>query len=100
MANESVDFNQPVVVPVVKALTAAPTILGVPYMYFMLCGIVSAIVFLIVKNPLYLAVFLPLYAIGRVLLTWDKNIFEIIGVRLLKCAPRTNGLWGARSYRL
>ena len=94
------DFDTPVVIPVVRALTVTPSVWGVPYMYVMFTGMVTAIVFLLMKNLLYLFVFVPIYLVGRVLVTWDKSIFEILEVKTRKCPPVNTGFWRAKSYRV
>lgn len=92
--------DRPLITPVVRALTKAPTLLGVPYTYFMFIGVVSAVVFLATKNLFSLGVILPLYAIGRIATVRDAQIFEILGVRGRKCPPRSKTFWGgASSYR-
>ena len=46
------------------------------------------------------AVFVPIYLAGRVLVTWDKNIFEILEVKTRKCPPVNTAFWRAKSYRV
>src|SRR5262249_26365124 len=41
------EIEEPLITPLVKALTRAPTLMGVPYMYFMFNGVVSSICFLL-----------------------------------------------------
>jgi type IV secretion system protein VirB3 len=94
-------LEDPIITPLVKALTQTPTLWGVPYIYFMFIGVVSAVVFLATKNLLTLAVILPLYAIGRIMVARDKQIFEILMIRGRKCPPRNRAFWGgADSYRV
>ena len=69
-------------------------------MYVMFDGMVTAIVFLLMKNLLYLFVFVPIYLVGRILVTWDKSIFEILEVKTRKCPPVNTGFWRAKSYRV
>jgi type IV secretion system protein VirB3 len=94
------DFEKPVVIPLVRALTVTPTVLGVPYMYFVFIGMVTAIFFLVTKNLLYLLLCIPIYLAGRILVTWDKSIFEILGVKTRKCPPINTSFWRAKSYRV
>jgi type IV secretion system protein VirB3 len=94
------DLEQPIITPLVRALTQAPTLWGVPYMYFMFIGVVAAVTFLATKNLLTLFVSLPLYAIGRIMTAKDKQIFEILGVLARKCPPRARGFWGANAYKV
>ena len=46
----SSDLEQPLIVPLVRALTRAPTLMGVPYMYFMMNGVATAVIFLASHN--------------------------------------------------
>ncbi|MBV1702915.1 MAG: VirB3 family type IV secretion system protein [Hyphomicrobiales bacterium] len=94
-------FETPLVTPLVRALTVAPTLLGVPYLYFMFLGVVSSVVFLATKNLLMLLVALPLYAFGRIMVARDLQIFEILMIRGAKCPPRSKAFWhGASSYKV
>ncbi len=69
------ELEDPVITPLVKALTRAPTLMGVPYMYFMLNGVVTSVL-------------------------RDDRIFEILFVKSAKCPPRSRSFWGADSYRV
>jgi type IV secretion system protein VirB3 len=86
--------------PVVKALTVTPSVLGVPYMYFVFIGMASAIVFLIFRNLLWLSVCLPIYAAGRVMIMRDPKIFEIMSIYYVRCQSRFVGFWRAKSYKV
>lgn len=44
------ELEDPLITPLVKALTRAPTLMGVPYMYFMFSGVVSSVCFLVTHN--------------------------------------------------
>ena len=94
------DADQPLITPLVKGLTRPPSLLGVPYQFFMLIGVVSAVIFLVTKNLLMLLTILPLYAIGRIMIVRDPAIFEILLIRGRKVPPRSKGFWGATSYRV
>ena len=94
------EVDQPLITPLVKGLTRPPSLLGVPYQFFMLIGVVSAVIFLVTKNLLMLLTILPLYAIGRIMTAKDKQIFEILGVLARKCPPRAQGFWGANAYKV
>jgi len=92
--------DRAMITPVVRALTKAPTLLGVPYTYFMFIGVVAAVVFLATKNLFMLGVILPLYAAGRIATVRDPQIFEIMAVKARKTPPRSKPFWGgASSYR-
>lgn len=93
------DLEQPLITPLVKALTRAPTLMGVPYLYFMFNGVASSVCFLISHNLLLLLVAVPLHLFGYVLTLRDDRIFEILFVKSSRCPPRSRAFWGADSYR-
>ena len=92
------DLEEPLITPLVKALTRAPTLMGVPYLYFMFNGVASAVCFLISHNLLMLFVALPLHLLGYVMTLRDDRIFEILFVRSTLCPPRSRAFWAADSY--
>lgn len=100
MADTAPNPHEPMITPLVKGLTRMPTILGVPYPFFMLIGVVTAVVFLVSKNLLLLLVIIPLYALGRIMVMRDPAIFDIVMIRSRRTPPRGASLWGARSYRV
>ena len=100
MEDDGAAHKRPVIKPVVRALTKAPTLLGVPYGYAMFVGVATAVVFLATKNLFSIGVALPLYAIGRILTVRDAEIFSILSVKSRKCPPRSKSFWGSNSYRV
>ena len=50
------ELEKPLVIPLVKALTRAPTIVGVPYMYFMFEMVATSVIFLATHNLVNLLV--------------------------------------------
>ena len=92
------DLEEPLITPLVRALTRAPTLMGVPYLYFMFNGVISSVCFLLSHNLLMLLVAIPLHLLGYVLTLRDDRIFEILMVRTSKCPPRSRAFWGADSY--
>lgn len=92
------ELEDPLITPLVKALTHAPTLMGVPYMYFMFNGVVSSVCFLVSHNLFMLLVAIPLHLFGFVMTLRDDRIFEILFVKSTKCPPRSRGFWGADSY--
>ncbi|MCW6512533.1 type IV secretion system protein VirB3 [Lichenifustis flavocetrariae] len=92
------DLEEPLITPLVKALTRAPTLMGVPYMYFMFNGVASSVCFLLSHNLLLLLVAIPLHLFGYVMTLRDDRIFEILFVKATRCPPRTRGVWAADSY--
>ena len=92
------NLEEPLITPLVKALTRAPTLMGVPYMYFMFNGVASSVCFLLSHNLFLLLVAIPLHLFGYVMTLRDDRIFEILFVRATRCPPRTRGVWAADSY--
>ncbi|WP_131120236.1 type IV secretion system protein VirB3 [Lichenihabitans psoromatis] len=92
------DLEEPLITPLVKALTRAPTLMGVPYVYFMFNGVASSVCFLLSHNLFLLLVAIPLHLFGYVMTLRDDRIFEILFVRTTRCPPRTRGVWAADSY--
>lgn len=94
----SQDLEEPLISPLVKALTRAPTLMGVPYMYFMFNGVVSSVCFLVSHNLFLLLVAIPLHLFGYILTLRDDRIFEILFVKSTRCPPRSRAFWAADSY--
>lgn len=92
------DLEDPLISPLVKALTRAPTLMGVPYMYFMFNGVASSVCFLISHNLLMLLIAIPLHLLGFILTLRDDRIFEILFVKSTQCPPRQRSFWAADSY--
>ena len=94
------ELEMPLMQPLVKALTRAPTLMGVPYLYFMFNGCLTSVVFLVSHNLLMLGIAVPLHLLGYVLTMRDERIFEIVFVKTTKCPPRSRALWGTDSYSI
>lgn len=92
------DLEEPLITPLVKALTRTPTLMGVPYLYFMFNGVASSVCFLVSHNLFMLLVAIPLHLLGYVLTLKDDRIFEILFVKSSKCPPRSRAFWAADSY--
>jgi type IV secretion system protein VirB3 len=92
-------LEEPHISPLLQALTPAPTLMGVPYMYFMFNGVVSSVCFLISHNLFLLLVAIPLHLFGYILTLRDDRIFEILFVKSTRCPPRSRAFWAADSYR-
>ncbi len=91
-------FDDPLITPLVRALTRAPTLMGVPYLYFMFNGVAASVCFLVTHDLFMLLVAIPLHLFGYVMTLRDDRIFEILFVRSTRCPPRTRAFWGADSY--
>jgi type IV secretion system protein VirB3 len=92
--------DAPALTPLVKGLTRPPTLWGVPYMYFMLNGVIVSVAFLASKNLFVFMLAAPIHLVGVILVLRDARIFEILIVRWMRCPPRASGLWGATSYKV
>ncbi len=92
--------DAPAMTPLVKGLTRPPTLWGVPYMYFMLNGVIVSVAFLASKNLFAFLLAAPIHLLGVILILREPKIFEILMVRSLKCPPRSRAVWGATSYKV
>jgi type IV secretion system protein VirB3 len=88
----------PSVTPLVRALTRAPTLFGVPYMFSMFNMVVTAVVFLATKSLLTLLLVLPIHSLGYILTLRDEQIFNILRVRAAKTPPQSKSVWNVKSY--
>ncbi len=88
----------PEIVPLVKALTKAPLLFGVPYMFTMVNMVVTATVFLATKNLLTLGVCVPIHIVGYLLTLRDDQIFSILRTKAQKTPPHSGAIWGVKSY--
>lgn len=94
------DLEKPMIVPLVKALTRSPTIVGVPYMYFMFEMVATSVIFLATHNLFMLLWMIPFHLFGYVMTLEDDRIFEVLFVKSSKCPPRSRKLWGCDSYKI
>ncbi len=92
--------DEPLMTPLVRGLTRSPTLWGVPYMYFMLNGMIVSVVFLASKNLFAFLLAAPIHLLGIILILKEPKIFEILSVRAFKCPPRSRSFWGAASYKV
>ena len=78
------------------ALTRVPTIMGIPYMAFVLEMMVASIMIIMVGKPLYLLLVVPVHAVLYLISARDPGIFSEIEI-WLKTAGRclNRGFWGA-----
>lgn len=90
--------DAPDLTPLVKALTRAPTLFGVPYMFAMFNMVVTAVLFLATKSLFSLFLVLPIHSFGYFLTLRDEQIFNILRVKGLKTPPQSKALWGVKSY--
>ncbi|MCO4317970.1 VirB3 family type IV secretion system protein [Phyllobacterium sp. 21LDTY02-6] len=88
----------PDITPLVKALTRAPTLFGVPYMYAMFNMVVTAVIFLATKGLLALFLIVPIHMFGYFLTLRDEQIFSVLRIRGAKTPPQSKSVWGVKSY--
>lgn len=102
MADGRVDPGESrlLITPLVKGLTRAPTVLGIPYELAGFIGVLTAVVFLATHNLVMLCICVPLYAVARIAIMRDPMFIEIMFIRSRKTPPRSASFWGARSYRV
>lgn len=85
--------------PLFVAMTRPATVLGVPYVAFVAEIVVSAMVFLAIGNPLWIAIVFPIHGILYLISVNDPSIFFSIAMWV-----KTNGkclntaYWGAASF--
>ena len=100
LAMDANELEKPLVIPLVKALTRAPTIVGVPYMYFMFEMVATSVIFFATHNLVNLLWMIPLHLFGYVMTLKDDRIFEILFVKSSKCPPRSRSFWNCDSYKV
>lgn len=93
------DDDAPTLSPLVRALTRAPTLFGVPYMFTMFNMVATACVFLATKSLVTLLLALPIHSIGFILTMRDDQIFNILKVLGNRCPPLVKGVWKVKSYK-
>lgn len=82
------------------ALTRPQMFAGVTYNYFVLNGVVTAELFLLLKSFLILLVALALHAAGVMACLRDPRIFDLWITRITRCPRvRNRSIWGCNSYR-
>lgn len=92
------DLEEPLITPLVKALTRAPTLMGCRTCTSCSTVLVSSVCFLLTHNLFMLLVAIPLHLLGYVLTLRDDRIFEILFVKSTRCPPRSRAFWAADSY--
>jgi type IV secretion system protein VirB3 len=81
------------------ALTRVPTVMGVPYIAFVLELMFASIINIAVGNPLYALLVLPIHLIFYAISVHDPGIFAEIEVwtkTIGRCLNK--GFWGAASF--
>lgn len=81
------------------ALTRVPTIMGIPYMAFVMEMMFASLVIIIVGKPLYLLLVVPVHAVLYLISAHDPGVFSEIEI-WFKTAGRclNRGFWGATSF--
>ncbi len=81
------------------ALTRVPTILGVPYVAFVLELVCASLTNVLFGNPLYALIVIPVHAVFYAISVRDPGIFSEIEVwtrTIGRCLNK--GFWGAASF--
>jgi type IV secretion system protein VirB3 len=81
------------------ALTRVPTILGVPYIAFVIELMAASIINVVSHNPLYALIVVPIHGIFYAISAHDPGVFAEIEVwtrTIGRCLNR--GFWGAASF--
>lgn len=94
------ELEEPIITPLVRALTRAPTLLGVPYLFFMFNGVITSCLFLMSHNLFMLLSFIPIHIVGYLATIRDDRIFEILAIRFRRSPPLMNAFWNATSYKV
>lgn len=85
---------------VFRALTKPATFLGVDYDYFLISGLLVALIFIYVDNFFVLLLFFPLHLVGLILCRMDPHIFRLISTRASIGAVKNKSLWQCQSYEV
>jgi len=86
--------------PVFQGMVRPAMILGVPFLFFGLNGMLTVQLFVAANNLLFLLLCVPVHFAGRIMIARDPQIFSILAVKMLKTSWHPNkGFWGAETYR-
>lgn len=95
--------QEPIIVDTLFLGVARPrTLLGAPYLLTVFAGMFSAIVFLIIKNPLTLITGAPIILIGRLLVKYDPYRMQSLEQfsRLRAKLLRSSRFWSTEGRRI
>ncbi len=85
--------------PLFVALTRVPTVLGVPYVAFVIEIIAGAMINIMSGNPLYILAVLPIHAVFYAISSHDPGVFAEIEVWTKTSGRCLNkSFWGAASF--
>lgn len=85
--------------PVFQGLTRATTMYGVQYEAFILYFMLASVIFLIMKNPLYLLLVLPFHGLCYLASLKDERIFSLLMLKLQSLGYcRNRAFWKSNSY--
>jgi len=73
-------------------------VMGVTMDYLCVCALLALCTFILLSNPLYLLIYVPLHLIGWALCKLDAHIFQVIIMRARCGRSPSAGLWGCQSY--
>ncbi len=82
-----------------QGATRPPMVFGVTLEAFLVTGMISAIIFLGVGNPLYLFVAVPMHLIAYLICLNEPRAFKLLSLKL-KCMAnnRNRAFWKSNSY--
>lgn len=85
--------------PLFVGLTRVPVVMGVPYAAFIVEVMVAGLINIIVGNPLYMLLVLPIHAVLYLVSIKDPGVFAEIAVWFKTNGRCLNkGFWGAASF--
>ncbi|WP_334189719.1 type IV secretion system protein VirB3, partial [Noviherbaspirillum sp.] len=85
--------------PLFVGLTRPVTLFGIPYVAFVGEFIATAVIFLMVGNPLYLLLALPCHGVLYLIGSHDPGLFHSMAIWMkTKGRCRNTAFWGAASF--
>jgi type IV secretion system protein VirB3 len=84
--------------PVFVGLTRPPMLLGVTMDYLGITIMIALCGFILLSNPLYLLIDIPLHVMGVIACAIDHNIFRLLFKKLDCLNVPNKRIWGCQSY--
>jgi type IV secretion system protein VirB3 len=85
--------------PLFVGLTRPPMLFGVSYMYFVVNALICMVAYISTTNFRYLAMAVPIHAIGFYICSKEPLFIQLFKVRAEKCFKSKNRFFhGANSY--
>lgn len=96
MSNKSISLNKDVLF---VGLTRMPMIFGVPYGAFVVEVMISAMAHIVMSNPLYISIIVPIHAVFYLIGAHDPGVFaEIAAWTKTTSRCRNKGFWLMASF--